>query len=87
MDCKRQFTLRYLLLELFLIGLALGLTRIVFVDCSRESSSTGACICALVAGLTCWGAALGGLFGRMGIGIVVVYLLFILGALLLPAVH
>jgi hypothetical protein len=86
MDGKRQFTLRYLLLELFLFGLALRFTRFIFVDCSRESFPPVACIGALVAGLTCWGTALGGLFGRMGMGIVVTYLLFFLFALF-PAVQ
>jgi len=69
MDGKRQFSLRYLLLEMLLIGLALGLSRLVVVFWGHESNSAAVVrVVSLIVGLACWGAAFGGLFGRMGMG-------------------
>jgi len=69
-----QFSMRYLLVELLLLGVAMGLTRAVVFWPEPDLSSnlpyfelTGVFLCMVVAA-GCWGAAIGGLFGRMKVG-------------------
>jgi hypothetical protein len=77
---KRQFSLGYLLLEIFWVGAALGLFRAaVAVDDSASQPL-------LLAGIGATGAAIGGLSGRMRIGAAVAVFLALAIDQLLPKV-
>jgi dolichyl-phosphate-mannose--protein O-mannosyl transferase len=64
MDKKRQFSLAYLFLETFWVAVALALTRVYFVT-PRSSDWLKVLI---VAGIIAWGAAIGGVFHRITLG-------------------
>jgi hypothetical protein len=68
---KKQFTTRFLLTEMLLLAIGLGMTRWILRDGSYESRVTVAdfplptlSIAAIVAA-GCFGGAIGGLFGKM----------------------
>jgi hypothetical protein len=73
---KLQFSLKYLLADVLMFAMAMGLTRVWFIVTPFRSSTlnlqTEAVLAAwlLVAVLAgaCWGAAFGGLFGNMKVG-------------------
>ena len=66
---KRQFSLSYLFLEIFWIALALGITRFVIWTFSANSALLDTLRFVLVpGGLACYGASVGGCFGKMRIG-------------------
>jgi hypothetical protein len=78
MIAKRQFSLRYLLAEVLLFALALAFTRMFFLSLNLDSDmGVTMRLMGLGAGLSCWGAAIGGLFGRMGVGVMSVWGLFL----------
>lgn len=85
----RQFSLGYLLLEIFWVALALGISRAVFLSwhgnwgTPAELQSDEVLVPLTV---FAWSAAIGGMFGRMTAGIAVGVLLLWLSFLLLPVV-
>lgn len=80
MNSKWQFSLRYLLLEIFLFGVSFGLFR-----AAVKLHEYG--IFLLLAGATTTDAAVGGMTGHMVTGAIIgLALALIAGCLLLPAV-
>jgi hypothetical protein len=77
---KRQYSIRFLLLEIFLVALALGLIREAFILGSGPGEPL------IIAALFVIGAALGGLFGSMAIGIGLTVVGLCIASLLLAAV-
>jgi hypothetical protein len=73
---RQQFSLRYLLVEIFLVASALGFFRAAFVI----QNGLGALF--FLAGIAVSGAAIGGLFGNFGLGtfwtVVAVMLIWVL---------
>lgn len=74
MAMRLQFSLRYLLVELLLLAVAMGCTRALIVWPSQLPDDPllyfgiiAYMLCAVVAA-GCWGAAIGGLFGGMKAG-------------------
>lgn len=79
---KRQFSLGYLMLEIFWVAVALGCFRAAFDSTTEPYAAT---TLFMLAGMVTAGAAIGGLFGRMAIGALVGFgIILVLG--LLPAV-
>jgi len=83
MTGTRQFSLGDLLLVMFSIALAVGFARLALVTYSDASTLSGlVVITSIPASMACFGAAVGGLFGRLGtgalwgLGAFVLYLLF-----------
>jgi len=68
MNSKRQFSLRYLLLEMLWIGMALGLSRFIVAFDTADSLAPFAEFALGSAAFTCWGAVAGGPLGRMKLG-------------------
>jgi len=65
----RQFSLGNLLLAMFSIGLAAGFARLAIVNTNDASTLAGlVVITSIPAAMACLGAAVGGLFGRLGTG-------------------
>jgi hypothetical protein len=96
---KPQFSLRYMLGEVALFALAMGMTRAVYflVNFVVERHpllypppfSIAADVALPILALTTmslWGAALGGLFGKMVAGAIWTPIVAFLGALLMPTV-
>jgi hypothetical protein len=80
----RQFSLGYLLLEIFWVAAALGSFRAIMA-LPEEYAAAGPPL--LLAAVVAVGAALGGVFGQMRWGAVLAVLLALVsGLLLLPAV-
>lgn len=80
----RQFSLSYLLVEIALAAMGLGLLRqTVFFSPSDTYSVYTLRILAIPASFGVLGAAIGGLFGRLGVGIGVVLGIALFLALLL----
>jgi len=74
---RLQFSLRYLLAEFLLFALAMGLTRVVLFSSDVLTLislnvppfiAVFAKLLLLLVTAACWGAAIGGLFGRMKSG-------------------
>jgi len=89
MDGKRQFTLRYLLVEVGLLAAAMGFTRVfyqgVYVN-STPTMFTGFVVMgAVIAASTLWGAAIGGVLGKPLDGALWGILAFPLFCALMPA--
>jgi len=81
---KRQFSLGYLLLEMFWFATALGLIR-ASIGLPEEWSGAGLPL--VIAGIGAGGAAIGGLSGHMLAGACIAIALVVLGCLCLsPAV-
>jgi hypothetical protein len=78
---KRQFSLRYLLLQIFWVAVALGTLRAL--ASLPENPAAGPLL--LIALVIAIGAAIGGCFGQMIWGVVWAVLLAIVFGLLLPA--
>jgi hypothetical protein len=77
---KRQFSLGYLLLEMLWVSLAIGFSCKVAAAWQvpvYDDAVVIVNVCSLIAGLACWGAAIGGLFGRMIIGAVTALAAFV----------
>ena len=81
-----QFSLGYLLVEVFWIAIAIAATRAIAVawsvESDREASATFAILLPF-AGLF-WAIAIGGLFGRMTAGAAVGFVIFWAMLLFLP---
>jgi hypothetical protein len=80
---RQQFSLNFLLVEVFWLAVALALFR-AGASFERQASGTGLPL--FFAGLMAFGAAVGGLFGRMaiaaiGIGLAVITLAVLAGIL------
>lgn len=80
MSGKRQFSSGYLLLEVFWIASALGLTILVVTPGHSHQNNMSLAVAIVV----CWGTAFGGLFGQMRIG-AALGLFLILGMLAMMA--
>lgn len=85
MTRPRQFSLSYLLLEIFWIALSLGfVSQAIYLSPSPDISFQR--ICLLLPAIAFAGAAVGGIFGRMTAGFLVTYALFVLGLLAAVAI-
>ena len=80
---KRQFSLGYLLLEISLVGAAMGMFR---AATALPEGYEALGLVLLVASVGAGGAAIGGLFGRMLEGVFWAIAFGILAALFMPAV-
>jgi hypothetical protein len=83
-----QFSLGYLLLEVFWIAIAIAATRAIAVAGSEETARDSTATFAILipfAGLF-WAIAIGGLFGRMTAGAAVGFVLFWALLLFLPGI-
>ena len=86
---EKQFSLRYLLMEMFWIGLALAATRAAVVAATEEDyRSPGAPVIVLLIPFAAWFwiTAIGGLFGRMTAGAGIGFVAFWLIIIFMPAV-
>lgn len=77
---KRQFSLAWLLFQVCILGLALGFSRYVIVSFEGEEGDIKSVLRlgAFIGAFTCWGAFLGGFFGRAWYGVLAVWGLFLL---------
>jgi hypothetical protein len=80
---NRQYSLSYLLLEIFWVAAALGSFRAITALPEGYAAAGPPLVLGVVVAI---GAAIGGAFGRMVIGAVVAVILALLAGLLLPAV-
>jgi hypothetical protein len=78
-ESKRQFSLAYLLLEIFWVGAALGLFRLAAADYHINPLI-------LLPAIVATGAAIGGLFKRMADGAAWAVVVAIVVGMLMPAV-
>jgi hypothetical protein len=86
---KRQFSLGYLISEVAVLALAMGFTRLLYVLTYKwpfSQISGFAAFGSTIAASVLWGAAIGGLFGKMTDGAMWGFLVFPLFAILTPAV-
>ena len=85
----KQFSLGYLLMEVFWIGLALAATRAIFVAMTDDYYLPGgAPMVALLLPFAAWFwiTAIGGMFGRMTAGAGIGFVAFWLIVIFMPAV-
>jgi hypothetical protein len=85
----RQFSLSYLLMEVFWIGLAMAATRAVVVARTEDYYTPGSApLVALLLPFAAWFwiIAIGGMFGRMTAGAGVGFVAFWLIIIFMPAV-
>jgi hypothetical protein len=87
MNERWQFTTRYLLLEVLLVAVGLGLGRLAWTSYSHYSSFTEAILFppSVYGMLACFGGAIGGLFGRHLLGAFWAIGGFLIGYLLIAA--
>jgi hypothetical protein len=86
---EKQFSLSYLLMEMFWIGLALAATRAIVVATAEDDYlPPGVPVLALLIPFAAWFwiTAIGGLFGRMTAGAGIGFVAFWLIIIFMPAV-
>jgi hypothetical protein len=84
MSGKKQFSLKWLFVEMTLVAILLALIRWVFFTDHADDSDLEARLIFYVgipSGVACFGAVIGGLFGRWGMGAAWALLLLFLNLL------
>jgi hypothetical protein len=74
-----QFSLSWMLIQILVLGLALGFSRLFAINSvlgPGDMQNTLALI-GLAGGITCWGAFFGGFFGKVVRGVAVAWGLFL----------